>query len=188
MESTVVCVLVLIIIVGGFAFRKLFKALDGYALEKGKNQATKEDLAQLTKIVEDIKQQNSVLLEDRKATHQLRMAAIDKRLQAHQEAYALWRELVRLAFGDPRLLGEKVMESQAWWDRNCLYLEPAARDAFFSAFVCVGDQKGYREARLPVEILMTNWSAVKHAGEAIVNAVQLPPLAIDTAPDHPASS
>ena len=64
-----------------------------YLREKGKNLATKEDLAELTRIVEAIKNEHAKELEVVKGRQQLRMAALDKRLQAHQEAFALWRRL-----------------------------------------------------------------------------------------------
>ena len=42
----------------------------------------------ITEIVEKIKKDNAELLELQKAKHQLRMAAIDKRLQTHQQAFS----------------------------------------------------------------------------------------------------
>jgi hypothetical protein len=35
----------------------------------------------------------NTLMEELRARNQLRMAALDKRLQAHQEAFALWQKL-----------------------------------------------------------------------------------------------
>lgn len=60
------------------------------------------------------------------------MAALDKRLQAHQEAFQRWRKLVAYAHGEE--VGPLVMECQSWWEENCLYLEPAARIAFSDAY------------------------------------------------------
>lgn len=46
-------------------------AIGGYLGEKGKNLATREDLAHLTKIVEDVKAPYAQLQEELKARHQL---------------------------------------------------------------------------------------------------------------------
>ena len=63
--------------------------------EKAKTFVSKEDIADSTKLVEQVKHQFSTDLEDHRTKSQFRMAALDKRLQAHQEAFSLWRELFR---------------------------------------------------------------------------------------------
>ncbi len=63
-----------------------------------------------------------------KGKHQLRMAALDRRSEAHQEAFALCRKLVSSVHHEN--IGEVVMECQYWWNKNCLYLGPEAREAF----------------------------------------------------------
>ena len=79
-----------------------------YLSEKGKNLATKEDIAEITKQVEGAKEiystrlkelehQNALVLEQLKAQQQLRLAAVERRLAAHQEAFTLWRRLVNAA-------------------------------------------------------------------------------------------
>jgi hypothetical protein len=66
--------------------------------------------------------------------NQLRLAAIERRLQAHQEAYALWRKLV-FSGDDYETTDPVVIECRAWWNNNCLYLTPGARQAF-SQLLC----------------------------------------------------
>src|SRR5689334_15919765 len=65
---------------------------------------------------------------------QLRLAALDKRLQAHQEAFTLWQ---RLIFADRRNdeFSKVVTECQDWWQSNCLYLTSEARSAFRKAYL-----------------------------------------------------
>src|SRR5581483_12277242 len=82
-------------------WRSFFPA---YMSEKGKNLATKEDVADITQKVEEVKSfyasqlqdlqhKNDLLLEQLRSRQQLRMAALEKRLQAHQDAYMLWNKL-----------------------------------------------------------------------------------------------
>ncbi|WP_028215333.1 hypothetical protein [Paraburkholderia mimosarum] len=105
-----------------------------YLKEKGKNLATKEDIGELTRIVEEIKNEHAKELELLKSRHQLRMAALDKLLQAHQEAFALWRRLYRGVHSDE--IAEIVKECEKWWNDNCLYLEPEAfSDAYWAASI-----------------------------------------------------
>ncbi|RYH42351.1 MAG: hypothetical protein EON54_17835, partial [Alcaligenaceae bacterium] len=107
--------------------------LPGYLGEKGKNLATKEDVGEITKRVEEVKNQYGMLVEQFKAKNQMRMAALDKRLQAHQDAFVLWRKLMANAHSET--VGQVVMECQTFWEQHCLYLEPAARQALSDAYV-----------------------------------------------------
>jgi hypothetical protein len=95
----------LIIVVGGVALGVVIRSLHGYAAEKGKNLATKEDIAVITNQVESIRatyaerlqtlvHENSILRDQAQRHHQLSLAAIDKRLEAHQGAFAIWRQIL----------------------------------------------------------------------------------------------
>ncbi len=113
------------------------KYLESYLTEKGKNLATKEDIQDITHQVEAIKNQYAQLLEEQKARNQLRLAAIDRRLQAHQEAYALWRKMIAYVHSDKN--ADVVMECQTWWSQNCVYLGERARAAFRDAYEAAYD-------------------------------------------------
>ncbi len=63
-----------------------------YVRKKAENQATKDDVGKITAKVESIKSEYALLLEDVRAHHLLRLAALEKRLAAHQAAYTLLRE------------------------------------------------------------------------------------------------
>ncbi len=56
------------------------------------------------------------------------LAALEKRLEVHQEAYALWRRIVAEVHEDKNV--EVVVEANKWWNNNCLYLDVASRQAF----------------------------------------------------------
>lgn len=149
--------------------------------ERGKNLATKEDIAHLTNIVEQIKAQHAKELESLKMKNQLRMASVDRRLQAHQEAFTLWRSLLARSRSDH--LSEAVAECQKWWSENCLYLEPAAREAFSNAYWAASQHHllldtPNRDAAA-IEAIGKNWEYVTSAGQIILDSVALPPLTKD---------
>ncbi len=88
--------------------------LPSYLAEKGKNLADKEDIGRITDEIEKVKvqygetlqniiHQNNLLLEEVKGRHQLRLAALDRRLQAHQEAYTLWKKLLSKLYKEEEL-------------------------------------------------------------------------------------
>ena len=144
MEIVLTAILLGIVIL---LWRSFFPA---YAAEKGKNLATKEDIAAITDEIERIRSlyanelkqlehRHDLLLEDLRSKQQLRMAAVEKRLEAHQHAYMLWRKLRTNLHSDN--INSIVMECQEWWQCNCLYLAPAAREAFRLAYSFAADHR-----------------------------------------------
>lgn len=158
-------------VVGFLLFRYFF---NGYLSEKGKNLATKEDVAAITHEIEKVRTQYAILIEERKTSNQLRVAAIDKRMQAHQEAFTHWREIMRTIHSDQ--INTTTMECQDWWEKNCLYLEQSAREALTLAMSCAHDHASMLSNHQDVEIIKKNWSSIMTAGPAILQAVQLPGL------------
>ncbi|MFM0471307.1 hypothetical protein [Paraburkholderia strydomiana] len=152
--------------------------LGGYLSEKGKNLATRQDIGQLTRLVEDIKNEHIREIEMLKSTHQLRVAAIDRRLQAHQEAFALWRDLMQSLETENAV--KTVVKCDRWWSDNCLYLEAAAREAFSNAYWSAqiyGQVKrrgsfSDRDSR----VLTDRLQIMAEAGNTIIKAVELPGL------------
>jgi hypothetical protein len=63
------------------------------------------------------------------ARWQLYREAMLKRVQTHQHAFRLWRELV---FTPDESLQEKRKEAETWWENNCFYLTPEARKGFYA--------------------------------------------------------
>jgi hypothetical protein len=164
-----------------------------YLREKRKNRATAEDIDRLTRAVEAIKtenaaqlaelaHQNGIVIEQLKARHQLRVAAIDRRLAAHQEAYELWRTLISTMHSSSSSFATTVMACQTWWDRNCLYLESEPRQAFYTAYMMAGSVRqrseyGSSMSQDALKAASEHERKIYECGEIIVQAVALPSLA-----------
>ena len=158
----------------GVAWLFLKSYLPSYFSKKAENLATREDIAAITHEIESVKTQYAVLIEESKAKHQLRMAALDRRLQAHQEAFTLWRKLLGGTYSEE--IGEVVLECQAWWEKNCLYLEPKVRDAFVAAYSAAHSHHAYVQTRTDSKIIAENWELITKFPNVLFEAIQLPPL------------
>jgi hypothetical protein len=106
--------------------------------------------------------------------NQLRLAAIDRRLEVHQQAYTLWRRLLA-NLGNEKNLGDVVLECQAWWEKNCLYLDPNARQIFVRAYLSAGSHAVMVLSR-DTNLIEKNYQAIIDAGPAIVAGVSLPSI------------
>ncbi len=146
--------------------------LPAYLNEKGKNLATREDIAAITREVERVRNEYGALLEEVKARHQLRLAAIDRRLQAYQEAFTLWRSLIT----GPEQSGKAVIECQTWWEKNCLYLEPGVRQAFVVAYSNAHLRAEFVRAHADSKLITEAWDKVKAFPDILFAAIQLPGL------------
>lgn len=148
--------------------------LPGYLGEKGKNLATKEDIEHITEKIESVKTQYALLVEATKVENQLRVAALDKRLEKAQEAFALWRKLYKSTNSENWI--DVVMECQTWWEQNCLYLEPAAREAFSAAYTASNLHQDLFRNRVEARLITENFAKITSAGEILVKSVSLPGL------------
>ena len=153
--------------------------LGSYLRKKGENRAAQEDIGRLTKIVEDIRHQNQLAIEQGTRRHQLRLAALERRLVAHQKAYARWRKLIFLT--NPDEINDFAVDCQDWWAANCLLLEAEAREAFLDSI---------QEARRYPELVRDGASmadrkssleVISRAGPLLVKAVELPVINADEA-------
>ena len=145
--------------------------LPSYFKEKGKNLATKEDITQITEKIESVKHTYALLIEEYRKRERLRFAAFDRRLEVHQQAFALWWELVGSIHSDE--VGQKVETCQNFWVENCLYLTAEASHAFRTSFHAASDHrvfKGDSEESRP------NFERILEAGNIIRKAIELPPL------------
>nr|WP_321239271.1 hypothetical protein [uncultured Tolumonas sp.] len=108
----------------------IFKNFIGiYLSEKGKNLAQKEDIESITRIIESVKAEHAELSEQIKIYQQLRMASIDTRIKAHQEAFSWWSKITK---SDDAEVDNLLEQSAAWWSDNCLYLEYEVRIEFIN--------------------------------------------------------
>lgn len=162
------------LIAAGIAYSIGRHAIGSYLSEKGKNLATREDIEQVTRLVENVKAPYNELLEELRARHQLRLAAIDRRLQAHQESFTLWRELLGATHTPD--VGTIVIKCQTWWEQSCLYLEPEVRHAFVQAYSAAHIHNSLTADRSNSEAVKQNWNEVMQFPEVLFRAIQLPPL------------
>jgi len=65
-------------------------------------------------------------------TAKFRLAAVDRRLEVHQKAFTLWRELM-WSTNDEKNLSEAIRQCQSFWKNNCLYLDPKSRNSCLNA-------------------------------------------------------
>jgi hypothetical protein len=161
-----------ILVAGLIAWLLLKHYIPSYLNEKGKNLATKEDVAAITHEVERVRLEYNTLMEEVRARNQLRMAALDKRLQAHQEAFALWRKLT----GRSAQPADVIMECQTWWETHCLYLEPEVRQAFLVAYHNEGTRDEFVRIGAEAKLIQEAWAKVIAFPAVLFKAIKLPPL------------
>ena len=162
------------LVAGGVAYLVVKYFLSSYLSEKGKNLATREDIEGITRKVEDVRTQYLSLVEELKARHQLRLAAVDRRLQAHQEAFTLWRKVMAATHTDD--IGKVVIDCQSWWEQNCIYLEPGVREAFVTAYGAANDHNSLVKGRVEVSVIQSNWKSITAFPNVLFQAIQLPAL------------
>lgn len=107
--------------------------------------------------------------------HALRTAALERRLQAHQQAYALWRKLI-WAPKEGQEFSDLITYCNTWWQDNCLYLTPAARRAFYRAINAIADHTRLVASHEDAKYVSEAWEDFEKAGNVIVAGVDLPPI------------
>lgn len=150
----------------------------GYLTEKGKNLATKEDIADITRRIEDVKHTYASSIEEQKQKGQLRFAALDRRLEVAQQAHVHWWNLLR-SLHTPEVSNE-VQKCQEFWVNNRLYLSEDVSFSFRQAYMAANDHENLRAAsRLdPAQSteVRENFQRIKEAESTIVRSVAIPPL------------
>lgn len=146
--------------------------LPSYFSEKGKNLATSEDIAIITQKIENIRHEYNSLIEEFKARHQLRVASLDRRLQAHQEAFRFWKQLV----DEPYSSNKAAIECQDWWINNCLYLEPTVRQSFVDSYTSAIIRNALIECNADKDIVTKTDKKVQDFPNILFAAIQLPSL------------
>ena len=167
----------------GLALKGFVRA---YVEKKGANRADVEDLPRLTRLTEEVLQKfrdqseeqahrNREILERLSHRHDLRMAALEKRLAVHQEAYTLWYEMYA-ARHDRAAAGVASEKAQRWWLANSLYLSKDARHLFSLATNVVRDIAGMIERHEPASEIRQDNDVLRKARDAIISGVELPSL------------
>lgn len=151
------------------------KHLEAYVGEKGKNLATKEDIGSITKEVEKVKEEFNRRIEDLKAHHQLRLVAAERRMQAHQEAFKLWYQLVDALRNKSHLVKDAVEACNGWYYENCIFLGPASREAFQRAAMVATNHHVFEALNDPV-ISKDNWIVYMAPLGPLIEEVELPTM------------
>jgi hypothetical protein len=163
-----------VLVTGGLAYFVIKHFLSSYLTEKGKNLATREDIEDITRKVEEVRTQYTSLVEELKARHQLRLAAIDRRIQVHQEAFTLWRKVMTDVHTDK--VGTVVTDCQSWWEQNCIYLEPNVREGFVTAYRAALDHRSLLRAHEQPNLIKSNWKKITDFPNILFQAIKLPAL------------
>jgi hypothetical protein len=157
-----------------------------YLKSKGKNLATKEDIETITDKIESVKSdyaqklesiahENKMIRDQLHQRHEMKLAALDKRLAVHQEAYTLWWEMMGKANKkDER--GDFIIKCQNWYVNNSLYLTKESRNAFHDAYMAADIHPDLLRDRVSAKELKENFNKILRAGQILVEAVSLPSL------------
>lgn len=159
-----------------FLFTSIGAYFGSFLKKKGEISATKAHAKEIQKVLH----QNQQLIEKYKAHNTMKLAAIDKRLQVHQEAYTLWKKLLSAVHTES--IGNVVIECQSWWDENCLFLSAEPRKAFHTAFQCASNHASYLNVPPDLkdnELIDSNFKNITKVGDIIVRSVELPSLGDD---------
>lgn len=117
----------------------------------------------------------TALLVERYRTHsQFQMACLDRRLQAHQEAFIFWSRLMKPSSDEK--FKEAHHEASIWWDRNCLYLDPVVQQAFLRAISGAMIHHELVRAGGTIESLSKPWSDFEQFPQTLFEAIKFPPL------------
>lgn len=120
----------------------------------------------------------SMLIAREDKTLKLATAALDRRLAVHQEAYALWSDIVSAVHHKDKI-GEVVLKAQDWWKNNCLYLDPVSRQAFRDCMIFAVSHKDLLQGprtKEGTEIIKESWSVIMRPGQTLAEGVALPSL------------
>lgn len=119
-----------------------------------------------------------------------RMIAIEKRLQAHQDAFYQWYKLknaIHLQDDDKR--EEIITEANDYFFKNALYLENETREEFYRTIKRVTFYPSYlenwkssrqvEEKEKAYKELMENWNAIWELPNIIQNEMKLDPFVVE---------
>lgn len=166
-------------VLGGFITYLLLKSfIPGYLAEKGKNLASKEDIAQITKKVESVKHEYNLLLQNTISKEMLRSSLLEKRMEAHQGAYLLAGKLVKQIEADSSTRDHLDTEYSNWYSENCLYLDAIPRESLDVIYKCFCNHtaRRYNPNAPTCANDDENWERMLSAFEQLGNEFKLPQL------------
>ena len=123
----------------------------------------------------------SILIAKTDYRAKLAVAALDKRLDAHQIAYALWDEIVGAVHSSDHI-SDVVEKAQEFWKNNCLYLDAKSRHAFRDCYFFALNHrellKGDRNDETK-RLIKESWDTIMLPGTALAEGISLPSLGGD---------
>lgn len=114
---------------------------------------------------------------------QLRLAALDRRLETHQQAFSLWWDIRSNIFTEEKL-SEIIQNATNWWQKNCLFLGPKSRSAFYACLIFAANHADLVKYRTPgsedKKEIRESWDIIMLPGKTLVEEMALPSLADET--------
>ena len=120
----------------------------------------------------------SIYVLTRTQKNALQMAALDKRLQALQDAYKLWSDVARHIHQEDSLI-HAIEKANNWWTENCLYLDATSRESFRRSLIAAGNHKNLLESRSDPnwkKEVDENWDIIRRVPTDLIEAAYLRPL------------
>lgn len=89
-----------------------------------------------------------------------RLAALEKRLEIHQEAFYRWNQMMQLIHKSSEKKSDYLIECQEWYYRNSLYLDDSSRVEFK---MCINNVFDY-------QMYWNNWQQAERGTKAYEDA------------------
>ncbi|MDP2302502.1 MAG: hypothetical protein Q8N03_08770 [Ignavibacteria bacterium] len=116
-----------------------------------------------------------------------KLVAIEKRLEAHQQAYFHWEKLISVIHEkDQEKRNSLINNAREFWFSNCLYLEKTTRQEFLVGINRVSDYQtllaiwkslpASEEKNHQHQILLNDWESTFKLGDIIQQDVELEPI------------
>ncbi len=118
-----------------------------------------------------------------------RLVAIEKRLQAHQEAFSWWYKLIWVIHSSSEDRIKVIADARNFWINNCLYLEKNTRKEFDIIIELVGgyslklqiakDEKDPHKKEELRKDYLGDWKRIVDLPNYIQSEVELEPIVPD---------
>ena len=120
----------------------------------------------------NLQNEHAKTLEESRQKHQSNLAAVEVRLQVHQQAFT--RLLGLLKQRDPEVLRSHARECEIWWTENCLYLSEEASKAYRALCSSFPHQVSY-DNNGDILLPASTWALLTDAFTSIHKVPGLPP-------------
>jgi len=121
---------------------------------------------------------------ERERKDKFRLAALEKRLEIHQEAFYRWNKIIDLRFEEEPSKRQFIFDCQDWYYKNCLYLDSDSRLEFKRCINNVFDFKMYwsnwkstvkdsKEYNNANALLKQIFAQMQNTGEVIAKGVDI---------------